>query len=219
MLRNAGLVIPCLQEIETDRTLGEGSYGKVVKVRVNGKLYAAKKLHEVFRAHDVCPAEQSAMAVRFEKECRRVLQLEHRNIVEMIGVYFDPVTKHPSLVMELMDTSLCSYLESNPSTSVTVTTKCDILLDVASGLEYLHTIPQGPIMHRDLTANNVLLVLGQHMVAKISDFGQAKNDPAYVHPARRRGLELSQLPGNEDHMPPEARSDQPVYNAALDMEL
>ena len=201
---------------ETGRSLGKGSYGEVVEVRVSGRLCAAKKLHGIFSAHDVPPAEKAAMVERFETECRRVLQLRHPNIVEIIGVHFDHATKLPTLVMELMDTSLCSYLENNPSSSVTLTTKYSMLLDVASGLVYLHTHtpPLGPIVHRDLTANNILLAReGDGMVAKIADLGQAKNDPLYV--SRRQTL--SKVPGNEAHMPPEAWLDNPQYNSSLDI--
>ena len=201
---------------ETGRSLGKGSYGEVVEVRVSGWLCAAKKLHGIFSAHDVPPAEKAAMVERFEKECHRVLQLKHANIVEVIGVHFDRATKLPTLVMELMDTSLCSYLEKNLSPSVTLTTKYSILLDVASGLVYLHTLPPplGPIVHRDLTANNILLSgQGDVMVAKIADLGQAKNDPLYV--SRRQTL--SKVPGNEAHMPPEAWFDNPQYNSSLDI--
>ena len=156
------------------------------------------------------------MVERFKKECNRVLELKHANIVEIIGVHFDQATQLPTLVMELMDTSLCSYLEKNPSSSVTLTTKYSILLDVASGLVYLHTLPPplGPIVHRDLTGNNILLARqGGVTVAKIADLGQAKNDPLYV--SRRQTL--SKVPGNEAHMPPEAWFDNPQYNSSLDV--
>ena len=182
---------------------------------MNARLCAAKKLHGVFSAHDVPPKEKTAMAERFEKECRRILQLKHANIVKMIGVHFDPATQLPTLVMELMDISLRSYLDNNPAPSVALSTKYCILLDVASGLVYLHTLspPLGPIVHRDLTSSNILLALGNPVVAKIADLGQAKNDPVYA----TRRQQLSQVPGNEDHMPPEAWFDNPVYNTSLDI--
>ena len=182
---------------------------------MNTRLCAAKKLHGVFSAHDVPPKEKTAMAERFEKECHRILQLKHTNIVEMIGVHFDPATQLPTLVMELMDTSLRSYLDNNPASSVTLSTKYRILLDVASGLVYLHTLPPplGPIVHRDLTSSNILLALGETVVAKIADLGQAKNDPVYATSRQQ----LSQVPGNEDHMPPEAWFDKPVYTTSLDI--
>ena len=214
-IREAGRLIPSLQE--TGRILGKGAYGEVVEVRVNGRKCAAKKLHGIFSARDVPRTEKVSIAERFEKECLRVLHLNHPNVVEMIGVFFDRATRDrlPTLVMELLDTSLNRYLDDNPCASVTPTVKCSILLDVATGLVYLHSLPAplGPIVHRDLTANNVLLAMGEKIVAKIADLGQAKNDPAFTTQQQK----LSKLPGNEDHMPPEAWIDEPVYNVSLDI--
>ena len=209
----AGLLIPDLQE--TGRTLGTGSYGEVVEVQVRGQRCAAKKLHGVFTLRDVQPKEKSAMTERFEAECRRVLYLSHPNIIEMIGIHFDQTSRLPTLVMELMDTSLCKYLENNSKSSVLLSTKYTILHDVASGLLYLHSLPPplGPIVHRDLTANNILLALRRGVVTKIADLGQAKIDSKFA----TRQQQLSKVPGNEYHMPPEAWLDNPVYDASLDV--
>ena len=155
------------------------------------------------------------MTERFETECRRVLYLSHPNIIEMIGIHFDRATRLPTLVMELMDTSLRHYLESNPKSSVTLSTKYSILHDVAGGLVYLHSLPPplGPIVHRDLTSSNILLAITSGVVAKIADLGQAKIDSKYA----TQQHQYSQVPGNDDHMPPEAWLDNPVYDALLDV--
>ena len=209
----AGLLIADLQE--TGRTLGTGSYGEVVEVQVRGRRCAAKKLHGVFTMRDVPPKERSAMTERFETECRRVLYLSHPNIIEMIGIHFDQTSRLPTLVMELMDTSLCKYLENNSKSSVPLSTKYSILHDVASGLLYLHSLPPplGPIVHRDLTAKNILLAVRRGVVAKIADLGQAKIVSKYA----TRQQQLSKVPGNDDHMPPEAWMDNPVYDSSLDV--
>ena len=108
-------------------------------------------------------------------ECLFALYLSHPNIVNMVGVHFHPTTRDPSLVMEYMDTSLREYLENNPESSVSLSTKYSILRDVASGLLYLHTLPPplGPLCHGDLTPSNIMLGLGRRVVAKIADFGVA----------------------------------------------
>ena len=129
---------------------------------VRGQRYAAKKpLHSYIDL--------------FEKECRHVLYLSHPNIVNMVGVHFDPTTRDPSLVMEYMDTSLGEYLWNNPESSVSLSTKYSILRDVASGLLYLHTLPPplGPLCHGALTTRNIMLCLGRRVVAKIANFSQA----------------------------------------------
>ena len=213
-VREAGKEIVILQE--TGKNVGGGSYGGVIEVQVQGRKCAAKKLHETFTGRDVPRRDRAAMVERFENECRRVIYLSHPNIVEMIGIHFDRDTRLPTLVMELMNVSLYQHLENNPKpSSVPLSTKYSILRDVASGLLYLHSLPPplGPIIHRDLTAKNILLNLGSKVVAKIADLGQAKTDPVY---ATRRQM-LSMSPGNQLHMPPEARVEDPVYNASLDV--
>ena len=205
------LLIPHMEE--TGEELGSGAYGTVVEVRVKGERYAGKRLHAA-----LCGSKKDVVALsrRFETECWHLSQLQHRNIITMIGIYLHPTSMQPTLVMELMDGSLSHYLQSHPNTLPTV--KYSILLDVATGLAYLHSLPPplGPIVHRDLTANNVLLALGGEIIAKIADLGQAKvvgKNPAQL----ARSNPWSKVPGNVAHMPPEAFLDEPQYDTKLDV--
>ncbi|KAF9606177.1 hypothetical protein IFM89_023632 [Coptis chinensis] len=50
-----------------------------------------------------------------------------------------------------------------------------IALDVARGVEYLHSLAQSSFIHRDLKPSNILL--GDDMRAKVADFGLVKNAP------------------------------------------
>ena len=71
------------------------------------------------------------------------------------------------------------------------------------GLLYLHN--KCGIIHRNLTANSILL----SDEPKISDFGQAKVfDPS---------KQLTKVPGDLSHMPPEALSKVPKYSYKLDV--
>ena len=206
-LRRANLLVSQLKE--TGRLLGEGSYGEVVEVKVGGKLYAGKRLHAFFYRRDVPPREAEAMSKRFEEECLRMPRLKHRNIVEVLGVYVNPASRQPTLVMELLHISLSRYLETHPATPPHV--KYSLLLDVCRGLAYLH---DRSIIHRDLTANNVLLTVDT--TAKIADFGQARildKNPAQL----ARSNPWSRVPGNTAHMPPEAFLDKPQYDTKLDV--
>ena len=210
-IRRAGLLVP--QLLETGNKLGNGSYGDVVEVSVGGKLYAGKRLHAFFYRRDVPPAEARAISKRFEEECLRLPQLKHNNVVQMLGVHFNSAN-HPMLVMDLLNVSLSSYLEREPTTPHHV--KNSILLGAANGLQYLHTFspPLGPIVHRDLTANNVLLTT--NLIAKIADLDQAKivgRNPAQL----ARCNHWTMCPGNMAHMPPEALFDTPVYDTKLDV--
>ena len=106
--------------------------------------------------------------------------------------------------MEYLPHSLSQLLERK------VPLKADsILLDVANGLNYLHQ-KQPPIIHRDLTANNVLLTT-EHK-AKISDLGMSK-----LADANAMKQHLTTAPGNPYMMPPEALEHDPVYDNSLDV--
>ena len=96
--------------------------------------------------------------------------------------------------------------------------KCSILHDVASGLTYLHE-RSPPIIHRDLSARNVLLNSG--MVAKIADLGVA-----CIVPRMRAAATMTKAPGAGVYMPPEALESKPgkenedkrsKYDASIDV--
>ena len=75
----------------------------------------------------------------------------------------------PVMVMEMMADSLTSFVEKHEKIPVHI--KYSIVHDVSLGLCYLHN-HDPPIVHRDLSPNNVLLTA--HHVAKISHLGVAK---------------------------------------------
>ncbi|PRW58290.1 Mitogen-activated kinase kinase kinase 13-A [Chlorella sorokiniana] len=76
---------------------------------------------------------------------------------------------------------------------------CRTALDVALGLDYIHT--QQRVVHRDVSTNNILLALNPHdprgFSAKLSDFGLS------TVLAARQTHRTSQLKGTVDFMPPE----------------
>ena len=107
--------------------------------------------------------------------------------------------------MEYLPFSLSKCLEKYKD--INMATKCSILLDVSLGLRYLHE-QTPPIIHRDLTANNVMLT--SDMRAKIADLGQA----------RILNLQVTQLtvaPGTSCYMPPEALTQNPSYDDTMDI--
>ena len=86
-----------------------------------------------------------------------------------------------------------------------------ILHDVALGLRYLHE-HSPPIIHRDLSANNVLLT--SSMNGKISDLGVAKI--LNITPAQMTQRMSTQAPGTPCYMPPEALLARPTYTSKID---
>lgn len=115
----------------------------------------------------------------------------------------------PWLVMEYLPYTLDHILEKRQGIPLNV--KVSFLLDIAKGLLYLHN---NRIIHRDLTARNVLIT--SSMVAKIADFGVARMfNPSVLCSA------LTTQPGNNLYMPPEADQErsrgQLLYDSTIDI--
>lgn len=190
--------------------LGRGAYGRVYTVKYDGTIYAAKEIHEI-----LLQCDPGKLKENFFRECSHCSKLSHPNIVSFKGVFYPVRNQLPAMVMELMDESLTSYVNTKRGSSFE--RKASILHDVAKGLCYLHCYDP-PIIHRDLSPNNVLLKYAgvDHVppVAKIADLGVAKLIKADSEKTKSR---LTTAPGTQDFMPPEALSDDPRYDTSLDV--
>ena len=142
---------------------------------------------------------------KFSDEVLLHSQQRHPNIVQLMGVYYPPRSRLPMLIMEYLPFSLTQCLEKE---ELPLQIKYRILLDVAKGVCYLHG-KRPPIVHRDLTANNVLLT--SSYTAKISDLGVSRLADTF------KKHHLTTAPGNAMVMPPEALKDKPVYDHKLDV--
>ena len=109
--------------------------------------------------------------------------------------------------MEYLPLSLTQCLETHQDLPP-LQIKYSILLDVAKGLNYLHC-KKPPIVHRDLTANNILLT--SNFIAKISDLGVSRMIDTF------KQHHLTTTPGNAVVMPPEALMENPSYDHKLDV--
>ena len=148
--------------------------------------------------------------IRFAAECELLGQLHHPHIVQFLGVRVEAGSELPELVMEYLPTTLRRCLDTHGT--LPTETSCAILLQVALGLRYLHEFSP-PIIHRDLSSNNVLLTTS--MTAKISDLGVAKI--LDVSPGRAAQLTQTQAPGTPTFMPPEAMFSRPKYTSKVDI--
>ena len=192
----------------TGRELGRGAYGAVEEVEIPGATCAAKIIHEaLLRISN--EDEVRSITEKFVSECRLMSSLRHPHVVQFLGVCFLPSSRLPVLVMEKLAVSLHELLETTPN--IPLATKRSVLHDVVRGLVYLHSHAP-PIIHRDLTANNVLLNSG--MVAKLADLGVARI--VHVCPGQL-AVSLTQAPGTIVYMPPEALEPDANYDTKLDI--
>ena len=145
----------------SNKILGTGGWGYVTEATYRGHRVAAKCLHEAI----VSPHNEEL----FAKEMKISARCRHRNLVEFIGA----VPDHPAIiVIELMDCTLRAALAERTATPNHIH---PISMDVAQGLLYLHSIQPHPLIHRDVSAPNVLLKAARNRwIAKLSDLGSAQ---------------------------------------------
>ena len=154
----------------TDRELGHGSYATVLELEYMGLKCAGKKIHELLLRQ----GGASYTVRRFEEECHLLSQVRHPNVVQFLGVHFQQGVPAPILVMEFLHTNLTSCIERYGILPKEIS--YSILRDVALGLCYLHR-QTPPIIHRDLSSNNVLLT--PNMTAKIWVWPGYSTSPLY----------------------------------------
>ena len=187
--------------------LGAGAYGSVEQVKINGDKYAAKKYRmEIGMNYD-------EFYKKFLTELHILFSLNHPNIVQYKAVCFLSNSNFPALVMEQLHTNLHTYLLDFSYANLPLAAKIFILSDIANGLAYLHN-HKPAVIHRDLTARNVLL--SSDRVAKISDFGNShiiNIDPKCTSEL----ISTTRVPGTVVYMPPEACSDHAKFNTKLDI--
>ena len=188
----------------TDRVLGHGSYATILELQYMGLKCAGKKIHELLLRQ----GSDSYTVSRFEQECRLLSQVRHPNIVQFLGVHFQQGMPAPILVMEFLSTNLTSCIEQYCILPKEIS--YSILYDVALGLCYLHS-QTPPIIHRDLSSNNVLLT--PNMTAKISDLGVAR----ILNLTSLQVSRMTQTPGTPAYMPPEVMVANPKYDTSIDV--
>ena len=205
-----GLQLKGVTKLNRDE-LGRGAYGKVYAVKYCQTICAAKEIHSIL-VEGVGLVEMQRTIESFMRECRQCSTLRHPNVIQFLGVYY-PIEagganrmRLPVMVMEMMTDSLSSFVEKHEKIPVHI--KYSIVHDVSLGLCYLHS-HDPPIVHRDLSPNNILLTA--HHVAKISDLGVAK-----VIKADSRKT-MTKAPGTVDFMPPECLDDVPEYGPPMDV--
>ena len=115
----------------------------------------------------------------------------------------------PVIVMEKMQYSLKCFVEKYASSNIPLSVKLSILNEVCLGLRYLHTRTP-PIVHRDLTPNNILV--SRFLEAKITDLGVAK-----VMQTTDSVRTMTRGPGALPFMPPECLAKKPRYGLPMDI--
>ena len=194
-------------ELIKTESLGIGSHGAVCKAMCDDLPCAAKILHPAL--FQFATPRTANIVRKFEQECRLLSAIKHPHIVQYLGMYRDPESKMPVLLMELMDENLTQFLAQYHE-QLHYHTEVNLSHDIALALSYLHS---NGIIHRDLSSNNVLLIAGSR--AKVTDFGIVR-----LYDMNRSTAHLTPLtlcPGTKAYMPPEALGKPTTYDEKLDI--
>ncbi|CAH0475101.1 unnamed protein product [Peronospora belbahrii] len=153
------------RDVEAVKLLSRGGFGEVwLGLYMNENVAIKRLLSDKKTMQD---------ALAFATEIKVMVRLEHPKVVHFIGVSWANALTIQA-VTEFMDCGdLKSLLDSSRASSLTwANLKCQIAIDIADALVYLHTL-NPKLIHRDLKSRNVLI--DAHSGAKLSDFGISRN--------------------------------------------
>ncbi|KAL3850439.1 hypothetical protein ACJIZ3_012321 [Penstemon smallii] len=171
---NVTIPVEVLREVTNnfseDNVIGKGGFGIVYKGKLHDGTRIAVKRMESSLINNKGLNE-------FKAEIEVLTKVRHRNLVALHG--FCNNGNEKLLVYEYMPQGclgehLFDWQEMGIE-PLTWNQRVTIALDVARGVEYLHSLAQQSFIHRDLKPSNILL--GDDMRAKVSDFGLVKSSP------------------------------------------
>ncbi|XP_015898852.3 receptor protein kinase TMK1 [Ziziphus jujuba] len=153
-----------------ENELGRGGFGVVYKGELDdGTKLAVKRMEAGVISSKALDEFQSEIAV--------LSKVRHRHLVSLLGYSIEGSER--ILVYEYMPQGALSkhlfHWKSFKLEPLSWKRRLNIALDVARGMEYLHSLAHQSFIHRDLKSSNILL--GDDFRAKVSDFGLVKLAP------------------------------------------
>ncbi|KAG6549898.1 hypothetical protein Mapa_008406 [Marchantia paleacea] len=138
--------------------IGEGGYGAVYFANLRGQKLAVKRMN--------------LQATReFLAELQVLTHVHHTNLVQLIGYC---TVDSLFLIYEYVENgTLDRHLHGkNDLAPLSWSSRVQIALDAARGLEYIHEHTKPTYIHRDVKSSNILIDKQLH--AKVADFGLTK---------------------------------------------
>ncbi|PPD71021.1 hypothetical protein GOBAR_DD32097 [Gossypium barbadense] len=159
-------IVAATEDFDFRYCIGVGGYGSVYRAQLPcGKVVALKKLHRL-------EAENPAFDKSFRNEIKFLTEIRHRSIVKLHG--FCLHRRSMFLIYEYMENGslFCNLRDEVEAVEMDWTKRVEIIKGIAHALSYLHYDCSPPIVHRDISSNNVLL--NSSFEAFVADFGTAK---------------------------------------------
>ncbi|GER31576.1 receptor protein kinase [Striga asiatica] len=161
--------------------IGQGGFGAVYYAELRGEKAAIKKM-------------DMEASKEFLAELNVLTRVHHLNLVRLIGYC---VQSSLFLVYEYIENgNLSQHLRGSGREPLPWSTRVQIALDSARGLEYIHEHTVPVYIHRDIKSANILIDKNFH--GKVADFGLTK-----LTEVGNSSLPTGRLVGTFGYMPPE----------------
>jgi cyclin-dependent kinase 5 len=185
-----------MDKYEQLETIGEGTYGMVVKARnkVTDELVAMK--------HVPLTDDDDGAACTALREVCLIKELKHKNVVHLHEVLHSD--QGLTIVLELCEYDLKDYFRERLGLVDGQTVK-SFMYQLLLGLQFCHS---RNVMHRDLKPQNILVSKTGEL--KLTDFGLAK---AFGLPMNQFSDEVVTL----WYRPPEVLMGAKVYDTSIDI--
>ncbi|XP_030518245.2 MDIS1-interacting receptor like kinase 2-like [Rhodamnia argentea] len=183
-------IINATEDFDIKYCIGTGGYGSVYRAQLpNGKIFALKKLHRL-------ETEDPSLDKSFRNEVRHLTEVRHRSIIKLHG--FCLHKRCMFLIYEYMERGslFCVLRGDVEAVDLDWSKRLQIVRDMAHALSYMHHDCARPIVHRDISSNNVLL--NNKMQAFLSIFGTAR----LVEPNFSSNL-IANIAGTRGYIAPE----------------
>ncbi|XP_016650389.1 PREDICTED: probable leucine-rich repeat receptor-like protein kinase At1g35710 [Prunus mume] len=163
-----GEVVKAIDDFHEKYCIGKGGFGRVYKAELlSGQVVAVKRLN-MSDSNDIPAINLQS----FENEIRTLTNVRHRNIIRLYG--FCSRRGCIFLLYEYLERGSLGKALYGVDGVIELgwATRVKVVKGLAHALSYLHHDCSPPIVHRDVTINNVLLE--SDFEARLSDFGTAR---------------------------------------------
>ena len=123
--------------------IGKGSFGRVWRAQFGDGVLAVKEIENTEGINELT------------REVGIMRQLDHPNLIKLHGVI--ELNSHPAIVLEYAQCGSLTSVLHNRGISLPLELRVRIALDIASGMDYLHS-RRPRVLHRDLKSPNVLMM-------------------------------------------------------------
>ncbi|WJZ97423.1 hypothetical protein VitviT2T_016028 [Vitis vinifera] len=159
-------IIEATEDFDIKYCIGTGGYGSVYKAQLpTGNVVALKKLHGWER-------DEATYLKSFQNEVQVLSKIQHRNIIKLHGYCLHK--RCMFLIYKYMERGSLYCVLSNEVEALELDwiKRVNVIKSIVHALCYMHHDSTPPIIHRDVSSNNILLDF--KLDAFLSDFGTAR---------------------------------------------